>query len=61
MIFQDLNDTTILPSQGSVRNGGTKTKKKVKFEQEAASFVQIFKALIKEVGEVSAFMKTQYA
>lgn len=40
--------------------GSTSTRRKLKFEQEAANFVSTFKALVQEIQEVSNFCKGQY-
>lgn len=36
------------------------TRRKPKFEHEVATFVQNFKHMVKELGEVSAFVRSQY-
>lgn len=67
MIIQDLNDMPLFQTQGTatVRNStlgaaATLTKRKLKFESEAANFVSTFKAMVKEISELSAFTKVQY-
>jgi hypothetical protein len=52
-----MNDMPLFNSQAGNTAKNSSTKKKLKFETEMANFVSNFKAMIKEVGDLSNFMR----